>query len=232
MTLRELRKVTKMKITEDQVAECLKKLRNALPQTKGPSAEEMAEIWHDVLRNRATPEDLAGGIRFLLSDWKTGFWPPPGKVLEYVEKYRTWRDAKDLEKFANDCRDCGGQGFVRGAYTGDKYDGRDCYTPCSCPVGKQKSRSLNLDEKAGRAHKPKEARRYVPARSKELADIEQDLFGRPATDRMIAMTPKIRAALAKASGTRRKDPIGKASVEQAKDVLARALPLDDDEVPF
>ena len=78
----------------------------------------------------------------------------------------------------------------------------------------------------------------MPERSKELADTEQDLFGRPATDRAIAMTPKIRAALAKICGTDapRRSPAGKASVEsvieQAKEVLAKALPLDDDEVPF
>ena len=215
-----------MKITESEVAECLKKLRHALPQTKAPSAEEMADVWHDVLKNRVTADDLNGGIKFLLSDWKTGFWPPPGKVLVYVEKYRTWRDKVDLEK-ADDCRYCGGNGFVRGVYTGSKYDGRDCYTPCSCPVGRLKAKSLKRDEKAGLAHKPKETRRYVSERSKELADIEQDLFGRPATDRVIAMTPKIRAAMKKAIGKAR---VGR--IDQATDILAKALPLDDGDVPF
>ena len=220
-------------MTLSEAIEAVNILRVAFPHAK--VQEDTPEVWFSTLRNRVTYEDLKGGINFYITDKKTKYWPTPGQVLEYAEKYRVWRDKVDLEK-AVDCRMCGGNGLVRGVYTGDKYDGRDCYTPCSCPVGKLKTRSLIRDEKAGLAHKPKEARRYVPERSKDLSEIEQGLFGRSATDRVIAMTPKIRAALEKSAGMPATTPAGNASVDsvfdQAKNVLARALPLDDDEVPF
>ena len=149
-----------MKITESEVAECVATLREALPNTRA-DAGAIASIWHSIMRDRFSQSDLEGGIRFLLTDWKTGFWPPPGTVLEYVERYQTWRDRHDYE-IAEECRKCSKLGMVLSTYKEGDWIGCPCYVLCDCSWGKQKRRYLRGYEAPRRKKKRPDPVENVP----------------------------------------------------------------------
>ena len=55
------------------------------PRRSRPSGTALCEIL-------TTKAALEGGIRLLLTEWGSGFWPPPGRVLESAMRYQLSRD--------------------------------------------------------------------------------------------------------------------------------------------